>query len=302
LHLSAVGIGIAIGRSQIASESTNQVKPLNFMKKLIIFTLAAFAPLASYAGNYSFTTTGLNNLAHDTAYTWSLTDTTTNTTAYTSLLNDVKNKGMSVGSATLTISNIYDWQVEAADVLYVNILAGLTSGAISSYAWAATNTTPETTYGSNAFVAGTAANLATVGHGLAFTNAGANSLLTYGGSYTMAGNPGTWSDPYGSSAAFGGVKTAGTAETAAQGFNLVVTFNSLNLACLKSLLVSDTTGSGTPNVGLGFGPDCHFYDTGVTLTVVTVPESSSTLVLMGVSLLGLAYVGRIRSKRLAVVR
>jgi hypothetical protein len=283
------------------------------MKKLIFSTLVALAPLAGYAGNYSFTTTGLNNLAHDTAYTWSLTDTTTNTTAYTSLLNDIKNKGMSVGSAQLTISGIYDWQVEAADVLYVNILAGLNSGAISSYAWAATNSTPETVYGSNAFVSGTVANTATQvtgGNHLAFTavasdtTSQANSLLKYTGTYInpIAGYNGTWSDPYGSGAGFGGNLAAGTAETSAQGFNLVVNFSSANLTLLKSLLNSDSTGSGTPNVGLGFGPDCHFYDTGVTLTVVTVPESSSTLVLMGVSFLGLAFVGRVRAKRLAVVR
>ena len=282
------------------------------MKKLIALTLAAFAPLAGYSGVYTFTNnTTLTSLSHDTAYTWSLTDSTANTTAYTSMLNDVRNKSMSVGSACLTISNIYDWQVEAADVLYVNILAGLTSGAVTSYAWAATNSTPETVYGPNPFVVGTAAQIATQvtgGSHLGYTAVASdatsisNSLLKYTGTYNMAGNPGTWSDPYGSSAAFGGVKTPGTPETTAQGFNLVINFSSANLTLLKSLLSSDTNGSGTPNVGLGFGPDCHFYDTGVTLTVVTVPESSSTLTLVGVSLLGLGMLGRIRSKSRTLVR
>jgi len=36
-------------------------------------------------------------------------------------LADVKTTNHQITSATLTISNIYDWQVEAPDVLYVNI-------------------------------------------------------------------------------------------------------------------------------------------------------------------------------------
>jgi len=56
------------------------------------------------------------------------------------------------------------------------------------------------------------------------------------------------------------VKTAGTAETTAQGFNLVVTFNTLNLSLAEQPVKVDADAT-SPDVGLGFGPDCHFFDT-----------------------------------------
>lgn len=292
--------GINVAETPYKLGIVRNSKPSNFpvtyqltMKKLLIAAAVLVAPLAGYAGNYSFTdNTDFNSLSHDTAYTWGLSGST-----YTSLLSALQTGHQTVKSATLTISGIYDWQVEPADVLYVNILGGLNAGA-SSYAWASPSSTPETTFGPNPFVSGTSANTLTTGH-LAFTAAGANSLLTYGGSYQTAGTPGTWSDPYGSGPSFGGTLANGTAESTAQAFNLVVTFSSANLTSLQTLLMADTNGLTNPNVGLGFGPDCHFYDTGVTLSVTTVPESSDTLVLMGISLLGLACVRRRLAKRSA---
>ena len=50
-----------------------------------------------------------------------------------------------------------------------------------------------------------------------------------------------------------------------------------------------TPGTGN-DVGLGFGPDCHFYDSGVTLSITTgsVPDNGSTLLVLGCGLLALA--------------
>jgi hypothetical protein len=259
------------------------------MKKLLLTALAIVAPLAGYAGNYTFTdNTDFNSLAHGTAYTWGLSGTT-----YNSLLSSVQS-GQNITSASLTISNIYDWQVEPNDVLYVNILGGINAGA-SSYAWSTPSSTPDTTYGADPFVYNSTpgSDYALTKPHLTFSDAATNSLLQYGqgGSYyNVVGTPGTWTDPR--------AGTNGTAETA-NGFNLTVNFSAANLTLLKSLLTADTNGSTNPDVGLGFGPDCHYFDSGVTLTVTTaasVPDSGGTLALLGVSLLGLAGLRRRMSK------
>jgi hypothetical protein len=95
--------------------------------------------------------------------------------------------------------------------------------------------------------------------------------------------PGTWTDPdHGPS----GVTT------------LTIDFTSDNISLLDALLAGD---SSTTDLGLGFGPDCHFYDTGVSLTIDTkvpgnpfghpVPESGTTLGMLALALAALAGVG-----------
>jgi hypothetical protein len=92
--------------------------------------------------------------------------------------------------------------------------------------------------------------------------------------------PGTWTDPnHGPSG-----KTT-----------LVINFSSDNVSLLDALLADDLS---TTDLGLGFGPDCHFFDTGMSLTVNTkipgnpfghpVPDSGMTLELLALSLAGLA--------------
>jgi hypothetical protein len=76
-----------------------------------------------------------------------------------------------------------------------------------------------------------------------------------------------------------------------KGIDLTYEFDALDIAFL-----SDYVEDG--NFGLGFDPDCHFWNEGVTLTIETtadpvnpVPEPS-TLLLISFGLLGLAGLGR----------
>jgi hypothetical protein len=91
--------------------------------------------------------------------------------------------------------------------------------------------------------------------------------------------PGTWTDPN---------------EGPSGKTTLVIDFSSDNIGLLDSLLAND---SATTDLGLGFGPDCHFYDTGMSLTIDTklpgnsdghpVPDGAMTFELVGLGLAGI---------------
>jgi hypothetical protein len=284
------------------------------MKKFLSSALvAALLPLSALAGVYNFNVTGatadssrLLSLTHGYATTWGL-----NSGLYTSLFNDINTGGLIVTSATLTLTNIKDWtgeSVDPADALYINILANLDTGLKTkrfddrsigsdqpSDTWAEVknpfldeplNSGPtdwnQTLQTSNGF-----------GGILKFNDAVAGSLLKSTDADQSTVNPVVGPVPTGVSWTD---KTGGVAST------VVINFTAANLAVLTTLLDSDG-GSGSPNVGLGFAAECHYYMDGVTLSVTTgsappppsVPDTGSTLVLMG---LGLAVLqGFRRSKQ-----
>ena len=279
-----------------------------FMKRLCSLAIAALLPLAAHATTYTFsdvqdgTSSTFNSLTDGTAYTWGLQQssvTTGNTLA--ALETAIHNGSQSISSVTLTLTGISDWTIEPYDVLYVDILNGLQTGAHSTsyYSYSGADTTA---YSSDPFNTGSVANgqLAGVsGHVTYLSTTAApssyGSALIAGTSVTSGGgwtNPAT--SPYVNPGTFSALNTTAT-------YTITYTLSTANDALLKTLLGNDATGGTTAGdvLGLGLGPDCHFNDTGISLTINTsnsVPDNGTTLALLGFALLALAgYAKKLKS-------
>jgi hypothetical protein len=226
------------------------------MKRLLIAALALCAPLATFAGSYSYSTTGLEDLTHGTAYTW---DAVTGGSA--SALDKAIHGGAKLSSVTITITGLYDWTAENLDVLYVDLLNGVQGGVNSSTYNGSLTDGIDKVKGSDPFIN-------TVG-GTGYAASGSATGFTYSSVYE-AGN---FTD-------LDGPTTTNT---------LVLTITGPELTTLDGYLSNDyTTGA---DLGLGLGPDCHFDDTGVSICFNT-PDNSLTVTMLGASLVGLAAFGR----------
>lgn len=231
---------------------------------LTIGTLAFALPLAGLASSYTFSNHSLGSLAHGTAYTWGLYGSTYNQ------LQAALHSGQVVTGARLMITNLDDWRNEPNDVLYVNVLNGVLSGT-HSYAYNPYPSFYDTSYGANYFDASST-------H-LSYDPATSGSLLVYTGLYNTSGNPGTWSDPDSPSNPY---------------FDMVIDFTPANLSVLSGFLTADY-GSSSDFLGLGFDPNCHYYDCGVKLCIQTgdkVPDSGTTIVLLALGILTL-FMGKL---------
>ncbi len=179
-------------------------------------------------------------------------------------LEAATNSGEQITSATLTFQNIYnhdnynfDLWVYQLDYVGYSIPAG---GVYSI--WDGTSTSDS--IGSN------------------YLNVGEKDLLVHYDKYGSVDSEGVYSSD--------------TINSLYEGPSSVTySFNTTDLANMLALIDGGS-------FGIGFDPDCHFYNDGILLTVNTgipgtpVPEPS-TLLLLGMGLIGVTGIGRIRRKK-----
>jgi len=238
------------------------------------------------------------DLDHHNAYTWgvSASDAIVGSGygTYNSLTSQLKS-GFAIQSATITFYNIWDWTEEQNDRLWVNLLdtnynpSNDTKKLVNGH-WV---TTPVldlkkgvTTINDNAddIESTDPKSNYFYGEGVGVGGPGPGT-----GGAPKDGTPGNgyWTDPKGGS-------------ESKQWAQVTFTFTTAQLSTLAGYIMNGGATSGATgysDFGFGFDPDCHYYNTGVELKIVTkkyfVPDGGTTVALLGFGFLTLAGFRRI---------
>jgi hypothetical protein len=253
---------------------------LNIVKNFsVIFCSAAALAIMAQANTYTFqpldTISGdtnhhdLGDLSHTNAYTWGI-----NGTSETSLKNQLTS-GYHITSATITIKNIYNWDRRDTDnQLFIHLLDNPLAGV---------KTIGDDPY-DNGINQGTVSDYFS---GKISGNKVGTNWIAYG--YNANGT----------------LKTTGATNIYLTQFHdtdgpttvsqLVFHFTSSEITTLANYIGDGHTGgSSYADLGLGFDPDCHFFNDGVTFCVTTAPnrvgcpDGGMTLALFGLGLAALA--------------
>jgi hypothetical protein len=224
------------------------------MKNFLTLCLGSVLAVSAQATSFVFTPSpvDLNDLSHNSAYTWGISGT-----SETSLKN-LLGAGATITSATLSIKNLYNWDSQdTSNQLFIHLLDNPLNNV-------ATVVDDPTDNGINQGV------LSDYFSG----NIGSNAGLYYGSAngYTTNLYLTQYHDGDGPTTHI----------------NYTFSFSNVQLSTLRAYITNGHTGgTGYADFGLGFDPDCHYFNDGVTLTI-TVPDQSATLLLLGFGLAAMA--------------
>ena len=251
------------------------------MKKMIktIMALGLVAGLAlvlaaeSGATSYTFSSNDgsrgvkndLNDLDHYKLYVWGIDPT--------AALNSIRSRNEVIVGARINFTNIYNWANET-DLLKVYLVDNpkVPDPANAIDVWFATD------QNSNGM------NLSELTD-LKYRSTGTDYR------FSAIYNLWEWTDVT-------DLKHNRTADGRSYGHDLQYTFDALAITELLQYLALPNSLSGYPTFGLGFDPDCHYYNDGITFTIETAPvPEPGTIVLLGAGLLGLGIFGRRRAAK-----
>lgn len=251
-----------------------------------IFAIALVARSAASTFTFVPSTPDLGDLEHGYAYTWGITGTSGGS-SYTTLKNQIKTGGgYYISSAKLSISQIYNWDIrDTTNQLFIHLLDNPRTGI--------------RTIGDNPSDGGI--NQGTVSDyfsGKISTNYVNGSWKAYGytssGSLVSTGATNIYLAQYHDA---DGPRTA---------INYNFSFTGTQLSTLSSYILNGHTGgSYYADFGIGFDPDCHFYNLGITFEILTAPVPPPVVYVSdrswtaGLLLLGIAALWRRHRRGLA---
>lgn len=260
------------------------------MKKIILLLCTLSLCVATHAAGYAYSTTifrpddkegdrdDMFDLDHHYAYTWGISTAVTGNglNTYSGLKDQLKvGSGWSIDSVTLTFKDIWDWVVEPNDRLWVNLLDTNYTG----------NSNKDLKKGVRAFQ-DNADDIESTAAGANYFNNKGTALSSWTASNGTSGTGGYWTDPN------GGNEHKKT--------DVTFTFTGSQISALITYINNGgaTSGStGYADFGLAFDPDCHYYNTGVELTVVTkkyyVPEGGASVAFLGAGLIAVTTLRRL---------